>query len=130
MREADDCERFIGLKLFMAMAELGEEGLARQIERHAELATYLRARIAETDWTLTNDSPLAVVCFTHPSIATEAACRARADAIVARGRCWISPLIREGHAPALRACITNYATTEADVDVLLENLLPAGEGGA
>lgn len=114
--------RFIGLKLFMAMAELGEEGLARQIEHHAELASYLRSRIEETDWTLTNDSPLAVVCFTHPSIATEEACRARADAIVARGRCWISPLIREGRVPALRACVTNFASTEADVDVLVNEL--------
>ncbi|HWW61644.1 MAG TPA: hypothetical protein VN181_09770, partial [Thermoanaerobaculia bacterium] len=84
--------------------------------------SYLRSRIEQTAWTLTNDSPLAVVCFTHPSIATEEACRARADAIVGRGRCWISPLIREGRVPALRACITNFATTKEDVDVLIDEL--------
>jgi len=114
--------RFIGLKLFMAMAELGEEGLARQIEHHAEIAAYLRDCVAAAGWTLVNDSPLAVVCFTHPSIATAEACRARAEAIVGRGRCWISPLIREGRVPALRACVTGYATTREDVDALIEEL--------
>ncbi|HVR38770.1 MAG TPA: aminotransferase class V-fold PLP-dependent enzyme [Thermoanaerobaculia bacterium] len=114
--------RFIGLKLFMALAELGEEGLAGQLEHHAEIATYLRERIAAAGWTITNDSPLAVVCFTNASIATEEACRSRADAIVARGNAWISPLIREGRVPALRACVTNFETTREDVDVLLDEL--------
>jgi glutamate/tyrosine decarboxylase-like PLP-dependent enzyme len=114
--------RFIGLKMFMALAELGEEGLARQVEHHAEIASYLRDRIADAGWTITNDSPLAVVCFTNASIDTEERCRARADAIVQRGKCWLSALIRPGKPLALRACVTNYTTSREDIDVLIEEL--------
>lgn len=114
--------RFIGLKLFMALAEVGEEGLARQLEHHAEMAEYLRARLEDAGWTITSDSPLAVVCFTGPPIATEERCREKADAIVRRGKVWISALIREGKPPSLRACVTSYTTSREDVDVLLEEL--------
>jgi glutamate/tyrosine decarboxylase-like PLP-dependent enzyme len=110
--------RFIGLKVFLTVAELGAEGLARQVEHHVEIADILRARLIAAGWSVISDSPLAVVCFTRensdiPAIAT---------AVVRDGRAWISPLVREGRHPVLRACVTNYETSERDVEILIESL--------
>ena len=110
--------RFIGLKLFMTLAELGAEGLAKQIEHHAEIAEVLRKRLIDTGWTIVSDSPLAIVCFTRDDVDIHAVC---AD-VVRRGKAWISPLVREGRVPALRACVTNYETSERDVEALIESL--------
>src|SRR5437762_1307075 len=109
--------RFIGLKVFMMLATLGEEALAKQIEHHVEIADYLRQRLIDEGFNVVSDSPLAVVCVAHaeaPRIA---------NAIVERGKCWVSPLVREGKPPAIRMCITNFATKREDVDVLVEELL-------
>lgn len=110
--------RFIGLKVFMVLAELGEEGVARQIDRHAEMAELLRRRLEEERFAVIS-SPLAVVCFEHP----EAERLARE--VVRRGRAWVSPLIRAGRPPAVRACVTNFETTPDDVNVLVEELVAA-----
>ena len=111
--------RFMGLKVFMLLAELGEEGLARQIERHAEVAEWLRRRLVEERFDVTSASPLAVVCFEHPEA------QRIARTVVDRGRCWVSPLVRENRPPAVRACITNFETTVEDVNLLVEELVAA-----
>ncbi len=115
--------RFIGLKLFMTLAELGRDGMARQIESQAAMGDLLRMRLETSGWRLVNDSPLAVVCFTHPEIeggrttASEVVQR-----VVAGGRAWISEVRLSGPLVALRACITSHRTRSADIDILVEEL--------
>jgi len=110
--------RFIGLKVFLTLAELGADGLARQIEHHAAMADVLRDRLVANGWDVVSDSPLAVVCFTREN----ADIAAIGTAVVKEGRAWISPLVREGRPPALRACVTNYETSERDIEILIESL--------
>ena len=115
--------RFIGLKVFMTLTELGADGMAQQIERQAEIASLLRERLAEAGWRLVNDSPLAIVCFTHAEIeAGRTTTKAVIDRVVGRGNAWISEVRLTGPIVALRACITSHRTTPADIDILVHEL--------
>jgi glutamate/tyrosine decarboxylase-like PLP-dependent enzyme len=115
--------RFIGLKVFMTLAELGEEGLARLIDAQTELGGELRGKLAASGWELVNDAALPVVCATHPAIREgRTTVRAVVEGVLARGRAWVSEVLLRGRLPAVRACITNYRTTSADLDVLMEEL--------
>jgi glutamate/tyrosine decarboxylase-like PLP-dependent enzyme len=115
--------RFIGLKLFMTLAELGREGIAGLIEQQAAMGEILRTRLASRGWRLVNDSPLAIVCFTHADIESgTTTAKDVVDRVLASGRAWISEVHLTEPAVALRACITSHRTTSADIDVLVEEL--------
>jgi glutamate/tyrosine decarboxylase-like PLP-dependent enzyme len=121
--------RFIGLKLFMALAARGAEGYADMIERQADLGDHLRLRLDEAGWTHVSRTPLPVCCVTHPRI--EAGERAMDDvlsAVLARGRVWISKVTLAGRG-ALRACVTSRLATREDMDVLVEELEAGLAGG-
>ncbi|MGH9587935.1 MAG: pyridoxal phosphate-dependent decarboxylase family protein [Acidobacteriaceae bacterium] len=102
--------RFIGLKLFMALAEQGESGYAEMIEQQAALGDLLRGLLAESGWRIVNDTPLPLVCFTREGLDVSAFLDSLRDRQVA----WMSP-VSVGGVPAIRACITNFSTTETDV---------------
>ncbi|HUR15897.1 MAG TPA: aminotransferase class V-fold PLP-dependent enzyme [Candidatus Limnocylindrales bacterium] len=115
--------RFIGLKLFMVLAELGWDGLGELVAEQARTADLLRSLLAERGWRIVTDSPLAVVCFTHPDLESGAVTvGAVVDRLVAGGRAWISHVRLAESAVALRACITSHRTTRQDLDVLLDEL--------
>jgi aromatic-L-amino-acid decarboxylase len=115
--------RLIGLKVFMALAELGLDGYGAMIERQAVLGDYLRDRLRHTGWHIRNDTPLPVVCFSHPDIRSGGLTTGRIlQSIYARGRVWISDVLLGGHERVLRACIPSYQPTEADIDCLIEEL--------
>lgn len=120
--------RFIGLKVFMALAEAGADRLARTIDHHAEMADRLRASLETAGWIVVNDSPLAIVCFTHPAI-RDGSCSARqiVDAVNGTGRAWLSDVTLTGRGSVLRACVTSYRTNEDDVRVLMQELERARE---
>ena len=114
--------RFIGLKLFMALAELGEEGYRTTIEHQAAMGTLIRERLLAAGWRIVNDTPLPVVCFTGPVIERG---RATVAEVVARAHArgvWISEVRLGGEEPVLRACVTSFRTTPEDVDALIESL--------
>jgi aromatic-L-amino-acid decarboxylase len=115
--------RFIGLKVFLTLAELGERGLVQMIERQAALGQELRGRLEAAGWRLANRTPLPVVCATHPRILEGAvSIRAVVETVQGRGQAWVSEVMLAGRIPAVRACITNYRTTPADVAFLVEEL--------
>ena len=115
--------RFLGLKVFMTLAELGSDGMAEQIENQAAMGALLRERLAAAGWRLVNDSALAIVCFTHPEIeAGRTTTKAVMDRVVGRGEAWISEVRLSGSIVALRACITSHRTTLADIDILIDEL--------
>jgi aromatic-L-amino-acid/L-tryptophan decarboxylase len=119
--------RFTGLKLFLSLAVLGRAGYAAQLERDTALGQQLRDGLAARGWQLVNDTPLPVVCFADPAVdsrdpATAATHHeALAAAVVASGQAWISPTRLRGR-PVLRACLTSYRSTAADLDALLNTL--------
>jgi hypothetical protein len=73
-----------------------------------------------------------VVCFVDARTPTDltgvtdgaqaAWLEAVAQAVVASGEAWISTTKLDPNTPVLRACITNYRTTEADVRALVHLL--------
>ena len=112
--------RFIGLKIFMLFAELGEKGIASMIEHQFEMGRYLLKRLKETGWTIENNSPLPVVCFSHPNsrhTTEEILMR-----VLERKKCWISQIKLKDERSALRACITSYKTKKKDIEILIEEL--------
>lgn len=114
--------RFIGLKLFMALAELGEEQIARMIEYQARLGDYFRERLEQEGWQIVNATPLPVVNFTHPRIQSGAI---TVDEILnqlyAEGDAWISSVTLRGEK-VFRMCVTNFKTTHSDIDSLMNQL--------
>jgi len=112
--------RFIGLKVFMTLAELGSDGIAAIIDHQAAMGDELRARLRERDWQVVNDSPLPLVCFTHPAIRAR---KISAGEVVARmlsfEDVWLSK-VRLRNEDVLRACVTSYMTQASDVQALVE----------
>jgi aromatic-L-amino-acid/L-tryptophan decarboxylase len=115
--------RMIGLKVFMALAELGQEGYGALIEHQAAMGDYLRDRLRETGWLIRNETPLPVVCFSHRAIQSAKVTTSQVlDAVYARGRVWISDVVLGGQERVLRACITSFRSNEADIECLIEEL--------
>lgn len=107
--------RFIGLKLFMALAERGESGYAEMIERQAALGDTLRSLLIASGWSIVNKTPLPLVCFRREDLDISGFL----DCLRERQVAWMSP-VNIGGAPAVRACITNFNTTEDDVRAVVE----------
>ena len=113
--------RFIGLKVFLTLAVAGHDGVEARIERQLAVADYLRDRLGTAGWIVVNDSPLPLVCFTHPALESAELVNEVAQNVVSGGRAWISAAtLPEGRV--LRACITHDDTSNADIDVLFDEL--------
>ena len=67
--------RFIGLKLFLALASRGERRYAEMIEDQAEVGDYMNQRLEEAGWVHVSSSPLPICCVTHPRGHRRARCR-------------------------------------------------------
>jgi glutamate/tyrosine decarboxylase-like PLP-dependent enzyme len=109
--------RFIGLKLFLALANLGESGYAAMIDHQARLGNVLREALMASGWQVINETPLPLVCFTRERLDPAAFL----TTLHRRQIAWISEARIHG-VPALRACITNFRTTEADIHQIVEGL--------
>jgi aromatic-L-amino-acid/L-tryptophan decarboxylase len=116
--------RFIGLKVFMALAAAGRHGYAEQIEHDCRLGELLRARLREDGWRIVNETPLPVVCFVPDEDSASDRLPAIAREVEASGTAWIS-VAQLGAQRALRACITSHRSTEDDVDALCAALAAA-----
>jgi glutamate/tyrosine decarboxylase-like PLP-dependent enzyme len=115
--------RFMGLKLFMTLAESGEENFRQLLDYQTQLGDYLRNRLQSLGWKTLNQTPLPVVCFTHPAIKSgEALVTDMLQQIYSEGRLWISAISTGNGQKLFRACITNYHTSEKDIDFVVEEL--------
>jgi glutamate/tyrosine decarboxylase-like PLP-dependent enzyme len=103
--------RFIGLKLFMTIAQHGEAGCIEMVERQTHMGDVLRERLIATGWRIMNDTPLPLVCFTREGLVPSTLLAAMRDEQTA----WMSEALIDG-APVMRACITSFRTTEAEID--------------
>jgi aromatic-L-amino-acid decarboxylase len=117
--------RFIGMKLFLSLLVTGWEGYADSIRHHVKLAKYLASRLERDGWTVVNDTSMAVVCFFDNSEvngATEVHLESIAQEVKASGRAWLSTTRIRNDRSLLRACVTNYRSTEKDIDTLIAAL--------
>ena len=104
--------RFIGLKLFVALAERGESGYAAMLEHQARMGDVLRQSLQSAGWSIVNRTPLPLVCFTRDGLV---ASRFLA-ALYRRQIAWMSSVQLGGGEPVLRACVTSYRTTAQDIE--------------
>jgi glutamate/tyrosine decarboxylase-like PLP-dependent enzyme len=116
--------RFIGLKIFLTLAELGWGGLASLLRHQSRVAQTLRDELLPAGFSIVNQSPLPLVCFTHPKIESGAHNADRVVAeLVSQGRVWLSAVNLSRDRPrALRACITNHRSREADIKLLVSEV--------
>ena len=103
--------RFIGLKLFMTLAQLGEAGYAEMIEHQTRMGQVLREALVASGWRIVNSTPLPLVCFTREALAPGKLLAALRERQIA----WMSEA-QLGGVPVMRACITSFRTTEADIE--------------
>ena len=104
--------RFIGLKLFLALAERGERGYAAMIEHQTRMGDLLRQRLAGDGWTIVNNTPLPLVCFTRGGLVASEFLSALYREQIA----WMSEVRLRGAAPVVRACVTSFRTTSSDIE--------------
>ena len=103
--------RFIGLKLFLSLAQRGEQGQGAIIEHQSRMGNLLRRVLADEGWTIVNNTPLPVACFTREGLDVSAFLASLREHQVAwMSEAWI------GGVPVVRACITSYKTTESDIE--------------
>ena len=108
--------RFLGLRLFLALAVAGWEGLGAHVERSVAVAERIKEGLIGREWTVANDSPLAVLNVVPPAELGEV--RALVRRVVASGRAWVAPTLFEGR-DVVRICATNGETTIEDVNALI-----------
>jgi glutamate/tyrosine decarboxylase-like PLP-dependent enzyme len=109
--------RFIGLKLFMALAQYGEAGYAEMLDHQARMGDVLRESLAATGWRIVNSTPLPVICFTRDGVVPfELVAELRERQIA-----WMSDA-ELGGTPVVRACITSFKTTEKDIEWVVDQM--------
>lgn len=117
--------RFLGLRLFLALAAAGWDGYAQHVERSIELARILERELLARKWLIANQSPLAVLCIEPPDRYREV--KGIVQRVLASGRAWVAAAVFEGR-DIIRACVTNGQTTRNDIFELVSALKEANEG--
>ncbi|MEZ4774722.1 MAG: pyridoxal-dependent decarboxylase [Bacteroidia bacterium] len=114
--------RFIGFKLYLSMVMFGWEGYAQTIEHQIHMGNYLRQQLLDSGWVIKNHSMLPIVCFADMAREEEEGFVSRVcEFVVKSGKAWISVFPVKGRS-CLRACITNYGTTETEIRELIQLL--------
>jgi len=111
--------RFMGLRLFLALAAAGWEGYAVHVERAVELAGLIGARLRKRGWAIQNQSPFGVLCAVPPpQLGTVASI---AERVRASGRAWVAAAKFE-RRDVIRICVTHGETNGTDIAALVEAL--------
>jgi aromatic-L-amino-acid/L-tryptophan decarboxylase len=110
--------RFIGLKLFLALAHHGESGYVDMIQHQARMGDVLREALLRAGWRVVNTTPLPLVCFTRDGLDTAKFLATLYERQIA----WMSEVRLSGGAPVVRACITSFRTTESDIEWVVREM--------
>jgi glutamate/tyrosine decarboxylase-like PLP-dependent enzyme len=111
--------RFLGLRLFLALAAAGWDGLGAHVERGVEVIDRIKESLLARGWRIANDSALAVLAAIPPAELGDV--RAMVRRVVASGRAWVAPTTFEGRE-VVRICATNGETRMEDVQALIAAL--------
>ena len=115
--------RFLGLRLFLALATAGWDGLGAHVERSVEVVERIKERLLRLGWTIANDSALAVLDAVPPHELGPV--RDLVRRVVASGHAWVAPTTFEGR-DVVRICATNGETSIEDVNALVAVLNERG----
>jgi glutamate/tyrosine decarboxylase-like PLP-dependent enzyme len=109
--------RFIGLKLFMALAQYGQAGYAEMLEHQTHMGDVLRKLLAASGWRVVNSTPLPIVCFTRDGLVPAKLCAELRERQIA----WMSEAQING-IPVMRASITSFRTTEKHIEWVVSKM--------
>ena len=87
------------------------------IEHQTRMGDVLRESLKCAGWRIVNSTPLPLVCFTRDGLDTGKFLAALYERQIA----WMSE-VRLGGAPAVRACITSFRTTELDIQQVVSEM--------
>jgi glutamate/tyrosine decarboxylase-like PLP-dependent enzyme len=110
--------RFIGLKLFLALAQHGDSGYVEMIEHQARMGDALREALERAGWRIVNSTPLPLVCFTRDGLVTGEFLAALYKQQIA----WMSEVRLGDDAPVVRACVTSFRTTRSDIEWVVREM--------
>jgi len=111
--------RFLGLRLFLALAAAGWTGYGRHVERSVDLIKMAERMLVERGWTIANDSSLAVLCVEPPAPLGEA--RSVAKRVLESGVAWVGVAKLEGR-DTIRICLTHGEAQPSDIEQLVDIL--------
>jgi glutamate/tyrosine decarboxylase-like PLP-dependent enzyme len=109
--------RFIGLKLFLSLAQHGEAGYVEMIEHQTRMGDVLREALRSSGWRIVNSTPLPLVCFARDGVVPTTFLAALHKRQIA----WMSEA-RLGGIPVVRACITSFKTTERHIRWVVDEM--------
>lgn len=114
--------RFIGLKVYLSLLFFGWEGYRQVIRHQTEMGNLLKKVLLENGWKMYNHTDLPIACFSDSRFEEDSNfVTGIVQQIVRSGKAWVS-VYTIGGLPTIRACITNYATTEKEIMELVELL--------
>jgi len=114
--------RFIGLKVYLSLLFFGWDGYEQIIGHQKNMGDLFRKKLLKNNWSIKNKTPLPIICFTDDSIVNNKQFSQKIlDTILKEGKSWLStyPI---GQLNTFRVCITNYNTSEKELDELIEEL--------
>jgi glutamate/tyrosine decarboxylase-like PLP-dependent enzyme len=118
-------QRARGAEVWAVLASLGRDGVAALVERHLALAKRLAAQLASGGVEVLNEVRLNQVVA---SFGDDEQTNAVIAAIQREGTCWCGPTVWRGRR-AMRISISNWATTEDDIDRSATAILTAHQDG-
>ena len=114
--------RFIGLRLYLSLRIFGWKGYEEIIAYQTKIGEYLKEQLLNHGWTIENNTPLPIICFTDSEFQNdEIFAQSICQSLIKSGKSWISVYPVNG-VLSLRACVTNYDTTQEDIDEFIEEI--------
>ena len=114
-----------GVEVWAALHALGRAGLAELIERHCAQARRFAGQLAAAGFEILNDVELNQVLVSFGP--AEHTLRV-IERIQHEGTCWAGPTVWQGRT-AMRISVSNWSTTDADVDRSVAAIVRAARAG-
>ena len=115
--------RSLGLRFYMSLLFFGWDGFEQTLNHHMKMGDMLKNKLIEQDWKIHNHTTLPIICFSKDNYSDDNITDICAH-IVKGKKAWISTYPIHGKQ-TLRACITNYATSEDELNDLVNRLQTA-----
>jgi len=92
------------------------------IEHQTRMGDVLRSSLERAGWRIVNRTPLPLVCFTRDGLVPSQFLAVLAERQIA----WMSEVRLGGGPPVVRACITNFRTSESDIERVVREMTALG----
>jgi glutamate/tyrosine decarboxylase-like PLP-dependent enzyme len=100
----------------------GEDNYGETIDHQISMGVRLKKYLEQNGWKIYNNTSLPVLCFGKTDLGHDGeSVNDLVQRVIRNGKVWISVYPMNG-ITTIRASITNYNTTEADLQMLVEEL--------